>query len=199
MDEGLAHTAATAQGGAKDGRPGDESGEATGGDIGAWHLAATPDAARLAGLEFAIEHVAQAYYRWKSECLAAVSGEEVSGDDTAILNIVRMKDEAKKISEIARLLNRTDTTNIQYALRKLARRGLLEKVDAGQRREARYRVTDKGRAVTQAYARLREEVLLPLVAAIDNRPDGFDQAGHLMTLLSSLYGQAATMATARRY
>ena len=90
---------------------------------GAWHLARTETERRLSDFEFGLERLAQAYYRWKAACLAAVCDVPLTGDDVAVLNVVRMGDEPKRLSEIGQLLNRVDVPNLQYATRKLVRVG----------------------------------------------------------------------------
>ena len=131
---------------------------------GGWHLAETPPEERLTELEFSLERVMRAFYRWKSECLAAVSDGTFTGDDAAVLNVIRYREQPKGLSEIAGLLNRADTANIQYALRKLLRAGLIEKTNAASRRATGYRVTASGRGVTDRYAALRAELLVPSAA-----------------------------------
>jgi predicted MarR family transcription regulator len=128
------------------------------------HLSATPMEARLTELEFCLEQLAQSYYRWKSLCFRAVSDITLSGEDVAVLNTIRMGDDPKQLSEIAKLLNRTDMPNLQYALRKLTKAGLVENSGSTSRREMRYRVTGAGRRVTDAYACMRAEILMPIAA-----------------------------------
>ena len=93
---------------------------------GSWHLARTETERRLSEFEFGLERLAQAYYRWKAACLAAVCDVPLTGDDVAVLNVVRMGDEPKRLSEVGQLLNRVDVPNLQYATRKLVRAGLIE-------------------------------------------------------------------------
>jgi predicted MarR family transcription regulator len=71
---------------------------------GSWHLARTETERRLSDFEFGLERLAQAYYRWKAACLAAVCDAPLTGDDVAVLNVVRMGDEPKRLSEIGQLL-----------------------------------------------------------------------------------------------
>jgi len=164
-----------------------------------WHLGRSEEEAELAGFEFSLERLLHAYYRWKSECLAAVTDGQFSGTDAAVLNVVRMKDRAKGLTEVCRILNREDTPNIQYAIRKLLKSGLIEKAAAASRKGTSYRATDHGRAVTDAYADLRATVLLSLTRAIGDRADGFAAAEQVLTRMSGLYDQAAKLASERRY
>jgi predicted MarR family transcription regulator len=166
---------------------------------GTWHLARTETEKRLSDFEFRLERLAQAYYRWKAACLAAVCDVPLTGDDVAVLNVVRMGDEPKRLSEVGQLLNRVDVPNLQYATRKLVRAGLIETEGSSSRKETRYRATEKGRAVTEAYAALRGTTLPPMLDALDGWAANLETTSVQMDLLASLYGQAAQVAITKRH
>jgi predicted MarR family transcription regulator len=110
-----------------------------------------------------------------------------------------MKDRAKGLSEIARLLNRDDTPNIQYSIRKLLKAGLIEKASATSRKGTSYRVTDHGRAVTDSYADLRARVLLPFLRSIGRCAEDQAAAEQFLNLMTGMYDQAAKQAAEQRY
>jgi predicted MarR family transcription regulator len=166
---------------------------------GAWHLARTETERRLSEFEFGLERLAQAYYRWKAACLAAVCDVPLTGDDVAVLNVVRMGDEPKRLSEIGQLLNRVDVPNLQYATRKLVRVGLIETEGSSSRKETRYRATATGRSVTEAYAALRAGTLPPMLEALDGWAAKSETTSGHLDLISSLYAQAAQVAITRRH
>lgn len=166
---------------------------------GSWHLARTETERRLSELEFGLERLAQAYYRWKAACLAAVCDVPLTGDDVAVLNVVRMGDEPKRLSEIGQLLNRVDVPNLQYATRKLVRVGLIETEGSSSRKETRYRATATGRSVTEAYAALRAATLPPMLEALDGWAARSETTRIQLDLISSLYAQAAQVAITRRH
>ncbi len=166
---------------------------------GTWHLARTETERQLSDFEFRLERLAQAYYRWKAACLAAVCDVPLTGDDVAVLNVVRMGDEPKRLSEIGQLLNRVDVPNLQYATRKLVRAGLIETEGSSSRKETRYRVTATGRSVTEAYAALRAATLPPMLDALDGWTAKSETTGVHLDLISSLYAQAAQAAITRRH
>jgi predicted MarR family transcription regulator len=166
---------------------------------GSWHLARTETERRLSDFEFRLERLAQAYYRWKAACLATVCDVPLTGDDVAVLNVVRMGDEPKRLSEIGQLLNRVDVPNLQYATRKLVRAGLIETEGSSSRKETRYRATATGRSVTEAYAALRSATLLPMLDALDGWVAESETASIHLDLLSSFYAQAAQVAITRRH
>jgi predicted MarR family transcription regulator len=166
---------------------------------GAWHLARTETEQRLSDFEFRLERLAQAYYRWKAACLAAVCDVPLTGDDVAVLNVVRMGDEPKRLSEVGQLLNRVDVPNLQYAARKLVRAGLIETEGGSSRKETRYRATATGHSVTEAYAALRAATLPPLLEAVEGWTAKSETASLHLDLISSLYAQAAQVAITRRH
>jgi len=166
---------------------------------GSWHLARTETERRLSDFEFRLERLAQAYYRWKAACLAAVCDVPLTGDDVAVLNVVRMGDEPKRLSEVGQLLNRVDVPNLQYAARKLVRAGLIETEGGSSRKETRYRATATGRSVTEAYAALRAATLPPMLDALDGWAAKSETASIHLDLISSLYAQAAQAAITRRH
>jgi len=166
---------------------------------GSWHLARTETERRLSDFEFRLERLAQAYYRWKAACLAAVCDVPLTGDDVAVLNVVRMGDEPKRLSEVGQLLNRVDVPNLQYAARKLLRAGLIETEGGSSRKETRYRATATGRSVTEAYAALRASTLPPMLDALDGWAAKSETASIHLELISSLYAQAAQAAITRRH
>lgn len=166
---------------------------------GSWHLARTETERRLSDFEFRLERLAQAYYRWKAACLAAVCDVPLTGDDVAVLNVVRMGDEPKRLSEIGQLLNRVDVPNLQYATRKLVRVGLIENEGGSSRKETRYRATARGRSVTEAYAALRAVTLPPMLEALDGWAAKSETTGTHLDMISSLYAQAAQVAITRRH
>src|SRR5258705_10212202 len=148
---------------------------------GSWHLAAPETERRLSEFEFRLERLAQAYYRWKASCLAAVCDVPLTGDDVAVLNVVRMGDEPKRLSEIGQLLNRVDVPNLQYATRKLVKAGLIETEGSSSRKETRYRATETGYSVTEAYATSPPATLPPLPAALERGGEKTDAEARRLT------------------
>ncbi|MGJ5162574.1 helix-turn-helix domain-containing protein [Bradyrhizobium sp. HKCCYLR1051] len=178
----------------------DEAESGSKGDAkGAWHLARSDTERRLSDFEFALERLAQSYYRWKASCLAAVCEVPLTGDDVAVLNVVRMGDEPKRLAEVGQLLNRVDVPNLQYATRKLVRAGLIETEGRSSRKETRYRATTRGRAVTEDYAALRAATLPPMFDGLPGWIDGCAATAAQLDQMAGLYGQATRIAITRRH
>ncbi|MGJ4950898.1 helix-turn-helix domain-containing protein [Bradyrhizobium sp. HKCCYLS20291] len=166
---------------------------------GSWHLARSDAERRLSDFEFALERLAQSYYRWKASCLAAVCEVPLTGDDVAVLNVVRMGDEPKRLTEVGQLLNRVDVPNLQYATRKLVRAGLIETEGRSSRKETRYRATARGLEVTEDYAALRAATLPPMFEGLPGWIDGCAATTAQLDQLSGLYAQGARVAITRRH
>jgi predicted MarR family transcription regulator len=109
--------------------------------------------------EFALHHISEAFSRWSSSVHEFISGDFLPQADVSVLQLIRMNEEPKSATDIGRFLNRDDSSNILYALRKLEKAGLIEKGDSPLR-QTTYQVTERGMEMTDRYAEVRREVLL---------------------------------------
>ena len=156
----------------------------------AWHLAEDPVGVAMTDLEYALLRAFEAFSRWQSECLAAVSGATISGPENVLLHVIAMKSLPKTIRDIELLTNRTDTTNVQYGLRKLIKLGFIEKEGSG-RVGVYYRVTRKGEQICRDYAALRKKLLLGAVRSLPKfEAESARAAGHLEAV-ERVYASAA--------
>ncbi len=157
-----------------------------------WHLGSSEDELVVAEFEYALMRSIESFNAWQQECLAAVSGHKMSATDNVVLHITRMNDRPKSITELATLMNRADLSNIKYAVRKLVAAGLLEKLSEGSKRKGtRYRATAAGIEMTEAYARLRQELLMPSLGDISGIQDKLDRVTQTLNLVSGIYEQSA--------
>ena len=140
--------------------------------------------------EFALHHITEAFGRWATELHEHVSGKMMPVQEVSMLQMIRMKDAPKSAAEVAKYLNRTDSANVLYALRKLEKAGLIEK-SPGPPRETTYQVTKLGREVTDRYAAKRRELLLSLIDRMSQSGSMFDTVNRTLWLMSGLYEQAA--------
>lgn len=162
-----------------------------------WHLAGDEKEMALTEIEHTMLRLTAAFERWQSECLAAVTHRPVSGSDNAVLHVVRMKERPKTVAEIARLLNRDDISNIQYALKKLKAAGLVDKQSA-KRRGVAYFVTEQGYEVTERFAQLRREMLIRMIPNEENWQAQYEVAHRLLNQLQGIYDQAAVYVVSHR-
>ncbi len=124
-----------------------------------WHLAQDSTGVAMTDLEYAILRVFEAFGRWQSECLAAVSGASITGPENVLLHVVAMKGRAKTIHDVMLLTNRQDTPNVQYGLRKLMKLGFIKK--RGSARAGVFYHDRKGREGLQGLRRFAEEIAPP--------------------------------------
>jgi predicted MarR family transcription regulator len=166
-----------------------------------WHLSTNQDETNLTELEFALFRNFSAFTRWMDDCAACchTSEQPCNGMDYAILNMIRMHERPKSISEVARLTNRDDISNIQYSIKKLTKAKLIEKVGVSEhKRGATYKVTEQGVEATDKYAGFRRTLLLPMVQTIQNGGEETEQVVKVLSLLSGIYDQASCIAASHR-
>lgn len=162
-----------------------------------WHLAASDVEVATTELEFALMRTFEGFGRWQSECLAGVVDVAASGPENALLHIIRMNERPKTIKDLARLTNRDDVPNIQYSLRKLIAAELVHREGSG-RSGVTYQVTEKGRAVTDAYGDLRRRLLIEAVANVPDLAERLSAATQTLNLLSGIYEEVSRVAATHR-
>ncbi|WP_339671013.1 winged helix DNA-binding protein [Dasania marina] len=162
-----------------------------------WHLARNDHEISLTEFELALFRGYAAFSRWMEDCAACshTAPENCNGQDYAMLNLIRLHDRPKSISDIARLMNRDDTSNIQYSTRKLMKAGLIEKQgNTNHKRGVRYQISEQGIAATDRYAAFRRELLVPLTQKISDSEQNMAEVTRTLSLLSGIYDQAACIA-----
>lgn len=165
-----------------------------------WHLAQSEQELNLAELEFSILRISAAFDRWQKDCLACCVDSGLSGVDNAVLHLIRMHDRPKSISEVARLMNRDDISNLQYSLRKLTKAGLITRAGTSDsKRTAAYEVTDEGARASDLFAQFRRELLISLTESIKNLDVDILTASKVLNITSGLYDHASTVAASHRH
>lgn len=165
-----------------------------------WHLAQSEQELNFAELEFSILRISAAFDRWQKDCLACCVEGGLSGVDNAVLHLIRMHDRAKSISEVARLMNRDDISNLQYSLRKLTKAGLIARAGTSDsKRTAAYEVTAKGTHVSDLFAQFRRELLITLTESIKDLDVDILTACKVLNISSGLYDHASTVAASHRH
>jgi predicted MarR family transcription regulator len=162
------------------------------------HLSADSNEVAVTEFEYAIWRFFAAFVRWQGDCMSCAIDSGLSGQDAAVLHVIRMRDLPKSLSEIARLLNRDDVANIQYSLKKLLSAGLLEKANALSKKQTSYTVSAAGRKVTDAYSEVRRDILLSMIAKLRAPGEDLAQATRTLDMLIGLYDQASRIAATYR-
>ncbi|MEQ8166965.1 MAG: winged helix DNA-binding protein [Alphaproteobacteria bacterium] len=163
-----------------------------------WHLAKSEHSLAVAEFEHTILQLSEAFNRWNIECEALGMGEYMSQPEVSILHVIRMRDRPKSLSDIVKFLNRDDSANIQYSLRKLEKSGYVAKTPRASKRQTTYVVTEKGRKATDAFASVRESILIPLTSALHDTHLSIEEATKTMQLMIGIYDLAARTAGSYR-
>ena len=161
-----------------------------------WHLATNDREIKFTDFEFAIIRAAAAFDRWQKDCLACCLEGGLSAMENAVLHIIRMHDRPKSISDIARLMNRDDISNLQYSLRKLNTAQLIKRSDKrDSKRSATYTITGKGKQISDQFAEFRRDLLLNLTDSIKDFDTDVVVASKILNIIAGLYDHASSIAS----
>ena len=165
-----------------------------------WHMATDGHEIGLSEFEFSLLRLTEAFSRWMDDCAAGCGNNtNINGMDFAVLNIIRMHDRPKGITEVSRLMNREDQSNMQYCIRKLSKAGLIEKISTGgSKKGATYTVSEGGKEMTEQYVRLRTKLLISLTKQISQSEEKLEHTSQVLNLMSGLYNQASCLAATHR-
>ena len=154
------------------------------------YMTGSDDASSLTRCELAMIRANEAFARWAFFLHKGVSGTTLGAQDVYLLHSIRMRGGAQNLSELLLFLNRNDVSTIQYSLRKIGQAGLIERITGNSRREAGYRLTEKGDQATRDYADLREDILVALVNDINGMKQALESAAAAMERLTGLFDQS---------
>lgn len=163
-----------------------------------WHLAESDLEARLADFELMLLGLMEAFQRWQVNGFESASEMSLTSSDLGFLQCIRMQERSKGLTELMRLLNREDTANAQYSLRKLEKMKLVEKVKDLSKRTYLYHPTEKGKKVTNAYRDLRKQFIVTACTNIIEAEEALTEVSTIMDLMTGIYDQAARLAIMAR-
>ena len=154
-------------------------------------------AAELSELEFGLITARNAFDRWTQRCMAAAGHGDLGPLDILVLHQVNHRGRRKKLADICFLLNIEDSHTVTYALRKLARLGLIGAEKIGK--EMHYATSAEGEAACERYRQVREDCLISALEAFAPAGAGdlnaqAGAAAELLRVVSGLYDQAARAA-----
>lgn len=158
----------------------------------AWHLAKTEDEITVTEFELQLWRVFYGFVRWQEGCEHSVNGTDLTANDLAVLHIVRMKDRPKSIYDIGRLLNREDSYNIYYSIRRLLKMGLIENVKTPNKKTQVYRTTEAGIQNTDAYTHARKTILINMFTKQSDL--NFEEVTKALIKLKAIYDEADRVA-----
>jgi len=148
-------------------------------------------AASLTRFEMGIVRLHEAFSGWARELQKYVSGQQMTFPEVALLVCVRLRGGSTTMAEMMMFLHRHDLAAISYSLRKLEQNGLIRRMRGPNRREVAYAVTDRGREVTDAYGRMRHQVLVQLCREVVGMQASANEAAGVMERMIGIYDQAA--------
>ena len=94
-----------------------------------WHLSEKNETEMgVAEFHLQVWRLFWAYHHWIEECINSNSSNILLGLEAMILCSIRNSTKPKTSNELAKILNRSDTHNIRYSLKKLLSLNLVEKV-----------------------------------------------------------------------
>lgn len=127
-----------------------------------WHLAESEEEIKITDFEFHLWRVFYGFLRWQEGCENVANQTDLTGSELSILHIIRMNERAKTLNELMRLLNRDDTFNVNYSIRKLIKKGLVKKVSSSEtnKKTPAYEITKAGIQNINMYIQLRKQVLV---------------------------------------
>lgn len=155
------------------------------------HLA-EPGAEGLSEFEYGLIVAAGAFQRWTVRCMAAAGLAELSHLDVLVLHSVNHREREKRANDICFVLGIEDAHTVTYALKKMVRLGLVERIRRGK--ESFFASSSSGRKACTQYARVRETCLLESLAALGLAPEGLEEMAGQLRAISGLYDQAARTA-----
>lgn len=148
----------------------------------------------LSEVEFALTMANHAYQRWMVRCMTAAGGPAMSPLEVLIVHHVGHRDRPKTLADICLVLSVEDTHLANYAIKKLARHGLV--VVGRKGKEKAITITPEGTALCQRYGTVREALLVRAARQLGHHPNDLSQLAALMRTLSGTYDQAARAAAA---
>jgi predicted MarR family transcription regulator len=156
-----------------------------------WHLAKTDVETNLTEFEFLFWRMFYSFVKWQEDCLRCVTDDDIGAEEITLLHVIRMRERPKSISEISRLMNRDDLSNIQYSLKKLLRLKFIQKSKKSTKKSIAYEATEHGVHVTDKYGDVRREILIKM---LEGKQDDWQKLHDLLRDCKNAYDEAARIA-----
>lgn len=153
------------------------------------HLASA-ESWHLSELEYGLIVAFNAFSRWTTRCMVAVGYDDFNPLDVLVLHHVNHRNRAKRLADIAFVLNVEDLHTVNYSMKKLIKYDLIESEKRGK--EMFYSTTSEGRKICAAYRDVRELCLVESEMSKD-KEEVTDTARYLRNV-SGLYDQASRAA-----
>lgn len=148
----------------------------------------------LSELEFGLILANHAFERWMVRAMTAAGEAGFTPVDVMVLHSANHRGRPKRLSDLCMVLGIEDTHLVNYAVRKLEKRGLLRSERAGK--EKLVGTTPKGVEVCMRYREVRETLLVATVKELGLDALGISASAATLRALSGHYDQAARAAAA---
>ena len=148
----------------------------------------------LSELEFGLILANHAFERWMVRAMTAAGEAGLAPVDVMVLHSANHRGRPKRLSDLCMVLGIEDTHLVNYAIRKLEKRGLLRSERAGK--EKLVGTTQKGIDLCLRYREVREALLIETVKELGLDPKGVSASAATLRALSGHYDQAARSAAA---
>ncbi len=162
------------------------------------YMSATTLAGDLTRLEMGMIRANEALASWAVEAHKQLGDEQLDWQETAVLHCVRLRGENPTLAELLVFLHRHDLAALQYCLRKLERHGLIRRSRGASGREIAFSMTEKGRALTDSFVDIRQELLVELCSQVRGMHETITAAAGALERLIGIYDQATQSVLNRR-
>ena len=143
--------------------------------------------------EWAVMRFFSAFERSCLQLSVTAGARELPFQELVLLHVVAMQHHPQTSQSIARQLNRDDIQNLQYALRKLEKRGLITKCVA-QRSKTATTPLPAGREAVRFYAQIRAQLLTGRTELVSEVDAKLNEATQLLSVLTGIYDDVARVA-----
>lgn len=161
------------------------------------HLAKSTSELCVTDVEGAFLRINESFARWLHSVMSAVSPANLAHQEQMILHTVRIQNQPRGSAQIALTLNRTDVNNIQYSLKKLEAAGLVARTREAGSKTHLFSVTPEGARITDAYAALRRQLLIPQMEMLADFEQQLMQTARVLSMMSGIYEEQARRAGTR--
>ena len=159
-----------------------------------WPLGKDPHDVSTTEFEWAVIRFFSAFERSCLQLSITAGSSDLSFQELVLLHVVGMQHHPQTSHSIARQLNRDDIQNLQYALRKLEKRGLISKSVGDRSKTAHYSITPEGRESVGLYAKIRTQLLTGRTELVSEIDDKLEEATQLLSVLTGIYDDVARVA-----
>ncbi|MCZ2722017.1 winged helix DNA-binding protein [Marinomonas sp. 15G1-11] len=145
--------------------------------------------ASLSEFEFGMIIANSAFQRWMMHCAKTSGVVDLAPLDILIVHHINHRERSKRLSDICFVLNVEDVHTVNYSVKKLLKRNLIQGEKVGK--EMFYRTSEEGQVFCKRYREVREDCLVDSLKSFNFSPDKLTEIAENLRALSGLYDQAS--------